>query len=278
VTRWSSIPMRLLFGTVDGITIRFAQSEQHERQALLFGPWPESILAFAQMWCDLAGHAHLVALDLPGFGASERRDAILFPSAIGEFIIRVADTFGMDRPHLVAPSVSTAASLFTAARDPQRVATVTVGPGPALSPLAVGPDLQPWITMSDGVTDGASEPRGHVMALLSHLESHDLSDEVREDYVRSYEGDRFAGSTAYLRRMPEELPVLNELLATIEAPVQIIAGRHDRLIPWRNAELLHQRLPVSKLCGVDAGHFVWEEAAEEYSALVSTWWDAWDPP
>ncbi|MFL4909118.1 alpha/beta fold hydrolase [Streptomyces sp. MMS24-I2-30] len=79
---------------------------------------------------------------------------------------------------------------------------------------------------------------------------------------------------AYVRAYPTELPVLGELLPAIETPVQIIAGRYDSVVPLDNAEYLHQRLPHSKLDVIDAGHFVWEEGADEYADVVTRWWQA----
>jgi pimeloyl-ACP methyl ester carboxylesterase len=55
------------------------------------------------MWPRLAEHAHLVAVDLPGFGHSERRDSLLAPRAMGKFVIRLADEFGLENPHTVGP-------------------------------------------------------------------------------------------------------------------------------------------------------------------------------
>jgi pimeloyl-ACP methyl ester carboxylesterase len=66
--------------------------------------------------------------------------------------------------------------------------------------------------------------------------------------------------------------VLRDLLPQIQTPVQIIARRHDRAVPPANAEFLHDRLPHSKLDIVDAGHFTWEDAADQYTALVTSWW------
>src|SRR5262249_6519554 len=50
--------------TIDGLRIRFAESEGRDREqhALLFCPWPESLYAYDQMWGRLAEHAHLVAV------------------------------------------------------------------------------------------------------------------------------------------------------------------------------------------------------------------------
>ncbi len=53
--------------------------------------------------------------------------------------------------------------------------------------------------------------------------------------------------------------------------MQIIAGGRDRVVPLANAEFLDERLPHSTLMIVDAGHFVWEEAPDEYASIVAEW-------
>ncbi|TMB50116.1 MAG: alpha/beta hydrolase, partial [Chloroflexi bacterium] len=70
-------PIQTQFRTIDGLSIRFAESEHRDDHALLLSPWPESLFAFDQIWDRLAEDTHLVAVDLPGFGHSERRDALL---------------------------------------------------------------------------------------------------------------------------------------------------------------------------------------------------------
>jgi pimeloyl-ACP methyl ester carboxylesterase len=58
--------------TVDGLSIRYAESApDRDRDALLLSPGPESLYCFEPMWEHLAEHAHLVAVDLPGFGHSQ---------------------------------------------------------------------------------------------------------------------------------------------------------------------------------------------------------------
>jgi pimeloyl-ACP methyl ester carboxylesterase len=74
------------FRTIDGVRIRYADSGSSDKPAVvLTSPWPESVYAFASMWASLAEHARVFAVDLPGFGASERRDDLLSPRAMGEF-------------------------------------------------------------------------------------------------------------------------------------------------------------------------------------------------
>ena len=103
---------------------------------------------------------------------------------------------------------------------------------------------------------------------IEQAEPGGVPDEIRADYLTCYEGDRFAESMRYVRRYPEELPVLAQLLPHITVPVMIINGRHDRVVPLVNAEFLDERLPISRLVIVDAGHFVWEEAPIEYASSI----------
>src|SRR5262249_1444571 len=99
------------------------------------------------------------------------------------------------------------------------------------------------------------------------------SDAAREDYVASFEGDRFAESIRYVQSYPTELEALRDVLPHIRTPVRIIAGRRDSVVPPVNAEYLHERLPNSDLHLIDAAHVVWEDGAGEYAAALSAWWN-----
>ena len=51
---------------IHGLSIRFAESDSRNDDALVVSPWPESLLAFEPIWARLADHAHLV----PGHAAA----------------------------------------------------------------------------------------------------------------------------------------------------------------------------------------------------------------
>jgi pimeloyl-ACP methyl ester carboxylesterase len=264
------------FRTIDGLSVRVAESDPASApdvHALLLCPWPESLYAFEATWSRLAEHAHLVAVDLPGFGHSERRDALLSPRAMGEFIVRLADALGLEQPHVVGPDIGTAASLFAAALHPGRLRSLVIGTGGAAVPLQLGSPLKDWIEAPDLAPYRRTDGREIVRAAMSTLERYTLSDAAREDYLSAYAGARFAESMRYVRAYPAELPVLRDLLPEIRTPVQVITGRRDTVVPPVNAEFLVERLPNAKLSVVDATHFVWEDAADEYAALVTAWWD-----
>jgi len=272
VGTWSNTPIAMRFRTIDGLTIRFAESADRDDHALLLSPWPESLLAFEPTWDRLAERTHLVAIDLPGFGHSQRNDALLSPRAMGAFLIRLADTFGLSNPHVIAPDVGTAAALFAAALYPGRFRSLVVGSGGTAVPLQLGGILKDWVEAPDLDEYRNADPRQIVAGALTDIHQYALPDFVREDYLSSYEGDRFVESMHYVRTYPTDLPILQDLLAQIDTPVQIIAGRGDSAVPPINGEFLHERLPNSQLAILDAGHFTWEDAADEYAALVANWW------
>ena len=99
----------------------------------------------------------------------------------------------------------------------------------------------------------------------------DSEPDVHEDYVSAYDLGRFAESARFVRQYPEQNPVLRDLLPAITTPTQIVAGRDDDLVPWSNNQYLDDHLPNSEIHPLDAGHFAWEQAAEEYGRLVAEW-------
>lgn len=264
----SSNPIDLRFGTFDGLTIRYADSGgDHQDTMLLTSPWPESILAFRRMWATLVQHARVFAVDLPGFGGSERRDDLMSPRAMGGFLTRLIDEAELGRPHLVAPDVGTSAALFAAASRPDQVGSAVVGSGGAAIPIELGEPLRSRVFDTDLDKWRAMDPHEIVGSSLDTI-AGGISDEIRADYLAGYEGDRYVESMRYVRAYPEELPVLAELLPKIATPVTIINGDHDRVVPVANARFLHERLPNSRLEIIDARHFVWEEAPAEYASVI----------
>jgi pimeloyl-ACP methyl ester carboxylesterase len=273
VSKWLNGSIQTQFRTIDGLSIRYAESDARDDHALLLSPWPESLFAFEPTWLRLAEHTHLVAVDLPGFGHSQRSDALLSPRAMGQFVARLADAFGLENPHVVGPDIGTSASLFAAALYPGRLRSLVVGSGDSATPLQLGSVLKDWVEAPDIERYRSADPRQIVEnALTADIERYALPEHVREDYLSSYEGDRFVESMRYVRSYPAELRILRDLLPEIETPVQIIAGARDPAVPPVNAEYLHERLPNSKLDIVDAGHFTWEDAADDYATLVTSWW------
>jgi pimeloyl-ACP methyl ester carboxylesterase len=260
------------FRVCDGVRVRFADTKApSDVTVLLLAPWPESLWAFRRIWNRVAAVARVVAIDLPGFGHSDGRPELIAPDSSGVFLARLIDEWDLGAPHVVGPDIGTAAALFLAAKAPERVTSLTIGGGAVRFPIEAGGALKDIIEAPSLDVVRALDARTNIGYAVEPGASSASEPEVHEDYVSAYDLGRFAESARFVRHYPEQNPMLRDLLPSIMTPTQISAGRHDDLVPWSNNEYLEELLPNSEIHPLDAGHFAWEEAAEEYGRLIADW-------
>jgi pimeloyl-ACP methyl ester carboxylesterase len=268
----AAAPITTYFRVCDGVRVRFADNGAESGvTVLLLAPWPESLWAFRRIWRRVSALGRVVAIDMPGFGHSDGRPDLIAPDASGAFLASLIDEWRLGAPHVVGPDVGTAAALFLAARAPERVTSLTVGGGAVRFPIEAGGALKDIIDAPSLDVVRGLDARTNIGRAVEAAASSDSEPEVHEDYVSAYDLGRFAESARFVRHYTEQNPVLRDLLPTIDTPTQILAGRDDDLVPWSNNQFLHDLLPISQIHPLDAGHFAWEQAAEEYGNLVADW-------
>ena len=260
------------FRVCDGLRVRFADTRADSGvTVLLLAPWPETLWAFRRIWERVSAVGRVVAIDMPGFGHSDGRAELIAPDATGAFLARLIDEWGLGAPHIVGPDVGTAAALFLAARSPERVTSLTIGGGAVGFPIDAAGALKDVIEAPSLDVVRGLDARTSIGSAVEPAAASDGDPDVHEDYVSAYDLGRFAESARFVRHYPEHNPVLRDLLPTITTPTQIIAGRNDDLVPWSNNQYLDDLLPNSEIHPLDAGHFAWEQASEEYGGLVADW-------
>ena len=260
------------FRVCDGVRVRFADNKADaDVTMLLLATWPESLWAYRRIWDRVTGIGRVVAIDLPGFGHSDGRPELIAPDSSGAFLAGLIDEWGLGAPHVVGPDVGAAAALFLAAKSPERVTSLTVGGGAVRFPIQAGGALKDVIEAPSLDDVRALDARTNIGYAVEAAAPSESEPEVHEDYVSAYDLGRFAESARFVRHYPEQNPVLRELLPSIAIPTQIVAGRNDDLVPWSNNQYLHDLLPHSEIHPLDAGHFAWEEAADEYGRLIADW-------
>ena len=256
----------------DGVRIRFAEAGQENRETAVFtSPWPESLLAFRKQWDTLAEQFHVVAIDLPGFGQSERQLDLLSPPAMGAFLLQLSSEWDLGPVHFVAPDVGTSAALWAAAADPALVRSLAIGGGATAVPLQVGGALKDIIEAPNMDAYRQIDSRQILGPVYDAMAGGPPPLDIRDDYLESYAGDRFVESARYVRSYPEELPKLAEKLSDIGTPVQIVCGRDDPIVPTPNQDFLLERLPNSRMDLLPSGHFAWEETPDLYADVLIRW-------
>jgi pimeloyl-ACP methyl ester carboxylesterase len=255
------------FKVIDGLRIRFATNDKKNGDPiLLLSPLPESILAFLPTWDMFSALGPVIAVDLPAFGLSESRADLRSQEALGEFVVRILEVFGLKQPHVVAPDVGTPACLFASANHPGTFKSMVIGSGATdhtdiggiLDEIVNAPSLEQYKDLT-----GEQFVRG----AIGDMKNYKLPENVLQDYLASYAGPRFLEAMAFVRDYPKSLPRLAKRLPEITVPCQITVGRHDPFVPVSNADGLHRGLPKSRLNVLECGHFVWEDASAEYGRL-----------
>ena len=255
---------------IDGLSIRYAQTGiSNGIPILLTAPWPESIYSFHRIVPHLAKKHQLLLVDLPGFGLSQSRFDVMSPEAMGDFIIKLLNHFGIRRTHAITLDVGTPAILFTASKQPELFESLVIGGGAMRPDLADGSLKELIFSPTGSLTTIGAE------GVKSYLEQAGVLTPaaIIEDFRAASSGRRLEDATQYVRGYIPDSPKLEPLLPKIKTPALIIAGKNDKIVPPVNGKFLAERLPNNRNILLDAEHRVWEEAAKEFIEAIVSWVD-----
>ncbi len=217
----------------------------------------------------LAESRRAVAFDLPGHGGSTKAVGAGDAEALAAAVADALDALGLDRVHLVGHSMGGAIAVSLARHRPERVASLTL-----IATAGLGAEIN--AAFIDGfVRAGRRREAQEVLALLVHDPAL-VSRAMVEDVLRYKRLDGVAAALDKVARawFPDGHQALDLLpaLAALPAPVQLIWGRDDRIIPLAHAEALAGKLPVHIVD--DAGHLPHMEKSGEVNRLIGRFIEA----
>jgi pimeloyl-ACP methyl ester carboxylesterase len=191
------------------------------------------------------GH-RVVAIDLPGHGATARQFRAPLLNGYAALVLEVLDDLGIHEPvSLVGNSMGAAVSAVLAAAHPERVdCAVLIGmPGVTGVPLA-------WRAAASRPASVAMRtalrpvPFGQLQRGFGWFYAHAatprsgiLDPATIQGYSASYvDRERLFGLSAIARALLSELRTIRlaRLLPRLRVPVLQVWGRHDRLVPPRH--------------------------------------------
>ena len=266
------------FRMLAGRRIRLAEAGPTDAPTVvMLSPFPESILSFVGSWEALTGAFHVVAIDLPGFGASEGDRNDMTPAAQGELLGKILDDLDLTDVHLVAPDVGMAAALSYALAPNPRLASMVVGhsvgaPGPLKLAMLINLMSRFSFIRWNTALLGA----GPLIAFTSTFGAirHRYNPTQVDDFKRAYSGRAFEVIHwfADLRGNGEALA---QRVSEIEVPTQIFWGELDALFDVSNAHHLHDAMPKSALqIFPEAGHLSWSDQPDMFAKMVTDWVNA----
>ncbi len=204
---------------------------------LLLHGSPGSRADFAGVLPVLAERRRVVAPDLPGFGASTHDVADYSIAAHARYTIEMLDTLGIDRVHVVGFSMGGGVAIELADLAPGRVASLTLLSSIGVQELELFGDA----TLNHMV-------HGAQLALLVGL---------RDGVPHFGWLDRTLFGVPYARNFwdTDQRPLRGEL-GRLEAPVLILHGDRDVLVPVAAAREHARLVPQSELVVVPGSHFL----------------------
>ncbi|GAA4113112.1 alpha/beta hydrolase [Nocardioides fonticola] len=217
---------------------------------------------------ELAHRRRVIAPDMVGFGYTDAPTVGFdLDRWVGQ-LLALLDGLGLERVHLIGNSFGGAVSLHLADRHPERVASLVL-----MGPVGVAFELTDGLDAVWGY-EPSVPAMGHLVRDVFVADASAITDDLVElryrASVRPGVQERFAALfPAPRQRWVDALALPPERLAGIEAPVLVVHGRDDRVIPLTASERLVGLLPDARLVPIaDCGHWVQIEQTAAFLEVV----------
>lgn len=216
----------------------------------------------------LSARRRVLAPDQLGFGATASGEARTYGRAAWtDHALGLLDALGVPEVEVVGNSMGGAIALSMAAARPQAVRRlVLMGSMGVAMPLPEGLDGVWRYTPS-------SEEMRRVISLFAHDPALITDDLVRLRYEASLDPAVRASWAAMFpgprQRWVDDLALAGAELTGIAAPVLLVHGRDDRVVPWSSSAALLALLPDARLHVLSAcGHWTMIERRDDFLAVV----------
>ncbi len=248
---------------VDGRDISYATIGEGEEVVVLvhgFGGDKNSWL-FVQE--PLTDGRTVYALDLPGHGDSTKDVGDGSIDTLSRTVLGFLDTLGIGTAHLVGHSMGGPVVLSAAAKDPERVRSVTL-----VAPAGFGSQVNAEYLRGFATAKSRRELKPHLSALFADEKL--ITRQFTEDLLKY---KRLDGVDAALQTLLDTLldgdqPAIDatEMLNDLQVPVSVVWGAQDRVLPPQNANAIGDGVPIRRVDA--AGHMVHMEAPSAVREVI----------
>jgi 2-hydroxymuconate-semialdehyde hydrolase len=217
----------------------------------------------------LSASRRVVAPDQLGFGGTATGEPRTYGRAAWtDHALSLLDTLGIGTVDIIGNSMGGAIALSIAVAWPQAVRRLVL-----MGSMGVAMALPQGLDAVWGYTPGAEQMR-RVIGLFAH--NRDLiTDELVELRYRASLNPPVRDSWAAMfpqprQRWVDDLALSGAELAAIGAPVLLVHGRDDRVVPWRSSSAqLVDLLPDARLHVLSrCGHWTMIERTADFLAVV----------
>lgn len=229
--------------------------------------WSRNIAALARDF-------HVIVVDLPGFGQSQKMQ---IPPAFFEFyglhIGKLLDAMGIEKAHMVGNSLGGGASMMLALRRPEKVGKlVLMGSGGGFPVASVMPST--GLKMLTGFYEAPGPSRERLAAFIGEMvfDKALITDQLLDERLRAATAPDVVACPPFAfrdGRPPVPDDVWRERLDRLPHRTLIVWGREDRVMPLDNGFILMKQIPDARMHVMpNCGHWAQWEKADEFNALV----------
>ena len=253
-------PADATFAEVEGARVRFVDEGQGPPVVLIHG-FASSLETWATVRPALRERHRVLAMDLKGFGWTDRPEGDYSPEAQARLVLALMDQRGIERAAIVAHSLGSSVALALALMAPERVSRIAL-----YDAYVYSEQRNTFFQWADAGGLGEVlfslfyDQRGDERIALAFFDDENLDQSLVEAAERAMDrpGTQ-AAALAAVRSMG--FASRQEHYGEIEAPVLLLWGREDQVTRLSTGERLQNQLPNARLRVYPrCGHFPMIEA------------------
>ena len=266
--------------SVNGLDLHYLEAGSGEPILLLHG-WPTSAYLWRHTMPAMAKHNRVIALDMPGFGASSKP---LDASYSFGFHARTLDAFceaiGVNELGLAVHDLGGPVGLYWGLQQPERIrklALLNTIVYPQMSwavmlfvAICRLPGARHWLTSPAGLRFamrfGVCDKAGLSEQTIAQYQAPFVGREARAALAKTAYGLHPGGFVELARRLPE-----------FRCPVRIVYGSEDRILPdvAKTMARVQRDLPQAVATALPGcGHFLQEDQPQEVGRLLAEFFAA----
>ncbi|MFQ3582518.1 MAG: alpha/beta fold hydrolase [Chloracidobacterium sp.] len=242
---WAGVASREV--VIDGIRLHYKEAGTGEPLVLIHGLGGSSDADWGQTLAPLSKQFHVYALDLPGFGQSDKPPQASYAiRSQAATLVKFLDTVGVRRAHLCGLSMGGWIAAYTASEYPDRVMRLILvdSAGVRFEPAPDRALLDPGTTPEDF---------SNFLKVL-FFNPPQLPAPLIRDFQAQARQQAWVIDRALAAMMTGD-DALEPRLPTITAPTLIIWGKQDALLPLHSGEIIKSGLPTANVVVLDrCGH------------------------
>jgi len=211
----------------------------------------------------LSRSLRVITFDNRGVGRSRARLPSYTTEAMADDAASVLDAAGIERAHVYGFSLGGMVAQQLALRHPERVRSLVLGATHAGGPRAVRPGddviafFRRRASMPPNEAARASVPFNYGPRCRREHPDR-IAEDVRQRLAHPFP-ERAYGAQMYAAALHN----CYRRLGRLQAPALVVHGRHDRVVPIANAEILAERIPHAELRILEeSGHLYSTEQPE----------------